>query len=392
MVLDLHYGFFRHLVQPTLQARWGPLAWVNDGAIAVFGFFSLSGYLVAEMVLSGRYRLASPRDLVRFVLSRWARLYPLYWLVLLVWVASQPWPGVWRLAGELALLPYGIWSFFYDQQRYGPLFDHLLLVPSWTLALDLVFYPIGALLVLRRWSWLLAWLTLCLAAWVVAAWLAPADSGRCGYSWWHFRYWTAAQPALFAFLLGLALRKAAARIGRPKGSASLAIAVVLWCSYLPFGLGYFAAGLLATLALAWLVHLMAGQGRGKHEALLGNMSYAIYLIHIPVITWLGEMGLGSWLALASVIGTLCLAALLAWAVEAPVEAWRRRWFGGTQARDVPLVEGKWTKPWLVALTLLMAASTAYYCWSALGWVAARNCETLAQAGEAQGVLIFARFF
>jgi len=367
MVVDLHYGFFREHIAPSLEAAVGPLAWVNDGALAVFGFFSLSGYLVADMIVTGRYPVRSAGDLVRFTLSRWARIYPLYWLVLVSWLLIQP-PVDWvSVAANVLLWPYGLWSFFYDQARFGPLFDHLLLVPAWTLALDLVLYPLGAVLVFgdRRWLW--ACIALSLAWWAWAASLAPPGAGLAAYSWWHFRYWTGAGSGVLAFALGLLLRREAGSLPRIKGSGWLAAGLVLWCAYLPIGLGYFSAGLIATVALAWIVHLLAGNGRGPQEAALGNFTYALYLLHAPVIYWASAHAPTAVAPWAALFLSLLLALLTDRYFERPVERWRRRWFqpAGTRPADGSAMPGR--RSLAVPVTLLMSFATSYYFVMALGW-------------------------
>ena len=82
MVVDFHYGFFYGHIGPLLQRHVGPLAWIHDGMLAVFGFFILSGYLVADMI-ERRYPLGGAKDLGHFLLGRYARIYPLYWIVIL---------------------------------------------------------------------------------------------------------------------------------------------------------------------------------------------------------------------------------------------------------------------------------------------------------------------
>ncbi len=366
LVLDLHYGFFRGHFQHWIDARIGPLAWVNDGALAVFGFFSISGWLVADMLLSSRYPLRGPLDLVRFVLSRWARIYPLYWIVLAFWLAAMPWSGWATVTANVLLWPFGLWAFFYDQQRFGPLFNHLLLVPAWTLALDLVLYPIGALLAPVRARWAVLWLILAVLWWAVGAWLAPAHTGHAAYIWWHFRYWTGAGAGVLAFLLGLALRKFAMHVPRPPWSAWLALGVAVWCSFLPLGLGYFSASLIAMTAYAWLTHWLAARGRGSREAFLGNFTYALYLVHIPVIAHLSAIN-SPQVPLLATITSIVIAMILALTVEQPLELLRRRWLTPrltqTESRS-----GSWGTTWRVLATAAMVGSTGGYIWMAWHWL------------------------
>lgn len=367
MVLNLHYGFFRTLVQPWIESRFGPLAWVNDGAIAVFGFFSLSGYLVADMLQSGRYPLNGYADFWRFVAARWARIYPLYWLVLALWIATRGWPGWLETIANVLLWPYGLWSFGYDQRHFGPLFNHLLLVPAWTLALDLVLYPIGALLGRHDGKWLAIWMALALLWWAAAAWLAPPQLGKAAYDWWHFRYWTGAGSGVLAFTMGMALRRWGERFPRPFWSALPAAGIVLWCAYFPIGLGYFSSSLLATAALAWLVHVLAARGRSQREADLGNFTYALYLIHIPVLYWLEVWLRGIALFLLSTLLSLSLALFLAMTVEAPLEKIRRRLAIRPKLFPQQGVQTRWGQSLTVWMTAGMLAATCAYIVMVVRW-------------------------
>lgn len=361
MVLDLHYGFYRDLVAPHIVALLGPLAWLNDGAIAVFGFFILSGYLVADM-LEKRYPLRGVGDFGHFLLGRIARIYPLYWLVLGVWLIlrPQPLPAPGALLANILLFPYGLWAFFMDQQRTGPLFSYLALVPAWTLALDLVFYPVGAVLVAGR-RWLPLWLGIGLALLLIAAWQAPAGVGKVAYAAWHFRFWTTAGPNLLAFVLGLAMRLWGKALPRPPWAVFTALLALMYVAYLPWGLGNYGATLLSLAALLWLVHHLAGAGRGPYEALLGNATYAVYLVHVPVLLLLWAHWGGGWpVRVWAVLLSGALALFLAVAVEGPLEHLRHKWLRTPFYAGSGKVRWDHWDHWALGLSALWACSVFAY--------------------------------
>ena len=70
------------------------------GSLAVGGFFAISGYLIAKSGMSA--------DVVQFMWRRTLRIFPAYWLVLLV-TALLVGPVLWVLDGE-ALGEYFIWG------------------------------------------------------------------------------------------------------------------------------------------------------------------------------------------------------------------------------------------------------------------------------------------
>lgn len=359
MVLDLHYGFYRDLVAPHLVALLGPLAWLNDGAIAVFGFFILSGYLVADM-LERRYPMRGIGDFAHFLLGRIARIYPLYWVVLGLWLILRPhpFPDISSLLANILLFPYGIWAFFRDLHGARPFFAYFALVPAWTLAMDLVFYPIGALLIAGR-RWLPWWLGVGFILVLISAWQAPAGTGTVAYDAWHFQFWTTAYPNLLAFLLGLGMRLWGKELPRPRLGAGLAFLALLYAAYIPWGLGYYGATLLSLAALVWLVHHLAGAGRGPHEALLGNVTYAVYLVHVPVLILLLDHWGGGWpVRIVAVLLSGFLALLLAVAVEGPLEHHRHRWL-----RSPSYQEERGTVRWdrwaIVAGALWVASAFSY---------------------------------
>jgi peptidoglycan/LPS O-acetylase OafA/YrhL len=358
MVLDLHYGFFRKLIEPYLVAFLGPMAYLNDGAIAVFGFFILSGYLVADM-LERRYPLRGGGDLVHFLLGRMARIYPLYWLILAAWLLlrPEPLPTPGALLANVLLFPYGLWAFFMDQKQTGPLFSYLALVPAWTMALDLVFYPIGAILVAGR-RWLLLSLGIGLVLLLLAAWQSPSGVGISAYDAWHFRFWTTGGPNLFAFLLGLAMRLWGQSLPRPSWAGVLALLVLFYAAYLPWGLGYYDATFLSLAALVWLVHHLAAAGRGQREALLGNFTFALYLVHVPVILLLWEYWGRGWpVRVLAVFLSGVLALSLAMGVEGPLEHLRHKWLRAPFHAGLGRV--RWER-WALGLSALWACSAFAY--------------------------------
>lgn len=84
---------------------------VTLGTLAVVGFFAISGYLIAKSGTSG--------DVVQFMWRRTLRIFPAYWLVLLV-TGILVAPVIWVLEGHelLAYFAQTNWGLFYFRANW----------------------------------------------------------------------------------------------------------------------------------------------------------------------------------------------------------------------------------------------------------------------------------
>jgi peptidoglycan/LPS O-acetylase OafA/YrhL len=134
------------VVQAHLWAAGQPwLAWQ-----AVFGFYALSGYLMTA-ILNETYGF-KPDGFARFALNRFLRLYPAYYVVLVLTVAALvaglPISGL----NSALRMPADAWSWFTNLALFGQVgFEALQvteerLVPSaWSVSIELVLYVLLAL-------------------------------------------------------------------------------------------------------------------------------------------------------------------------------------------------------------------------------------------------------
>lgn len=76
IVIAIHPSF------PTLF----PIDFLHKGSLAVDFFFVLSGYVIA---LTYTNKTANPRNALHFLGARFARIYPLYSIVLSIWVLVE---------------------------------------------------------------------------------------------------------------------------------------------------------------------------------------------------------------------------------------------------------------------------------------------------------------
>ena len=325
---------FSHLV-PFLA---GQLNWL--GHYAVWSFFCLSGYLMT-LVLNQRYGFGSD-GLLRYAANRALRIYPPYLVALAAMatlLALRPdWAAVLTHAG----LPYvaGDWI------RNVALLDldsRMLPAPilpaSWSLSIELYYYVLMALLLSRS--------RVTVSLWLVAAatWAAWANATGVAA---HLRVTSPAACAL-PFALGAAVYFVGQQFTRPEFTLPswllpLAVVVALlnagtawtWPDlYSTPLLLHAAASSAVILALAGLAHPKATSIPARLDRQLGDLSYPLFLLHMPVSIVVAaalatftesdlRLGERSALFVLAVPVVLMVSLLLRRVVELPVEKLRRR--------------------------------------------------------------------
>jgi peptidoglycan/LPS O-acetylase OafA/YrhL len=277
-------------------------------------FFSLSGLLIAQMVFERFNLIATPRDFRLFMLNRWIRTFPLYYLFILVnigLVALGPflrahYPGTPTGTDAVPnLLPY---LFFLQNATQGGSLYHNWFPVSWSLCVEEWFYLLLALTLLvlpgrartSARAWMIGFLgliaaTLLARVIVLFAWdrgtlsfddgyrgvmLLRADAfvyGGAVYLWQrHMRGCAASRLAWLNRLAALAgLLVIAASWLLRHGSGDGAWTKLLVPSSVP---------LAAALLLPWFstLRLAAGGPAGRAATFLSTRTYAIYLCHIPL--------------------------------------------------------------------------------------------------------------
>ncbi|HEY6893644.1 MAG TPA: acyltransferase, partial [Rhodanobacteraceae bacterium] len=314
---------------------------INAGRLGVVLFFAISGFVIPFSI-----KLAHQYPVREFLVTRFFRLYPAYWLSIPLGVITTYW--IWEI-------PYPVSAFLVNFTMLEYLFD----VPPaiglyWTLAFEFVFYVCCALLVLtgnitryRRIGALALGLVLLPMA------MVPLSHG----SLYNFSFWPLNLGVMFwgtlyrAEMLGVAsgLFERACLWG-----TAFAIVVV----YPLFFAFYVGVPYQNTIpySLAILVFI-AGTRIVRLEFAplpwLGLISYSIYLFHPVVFNtllrivratpsdgWLWHWHLGAYVAAVLVL-TIGVAALIYYAVERPsIRLGRRvakRWFDEPEPSATPAV-------------------------------------------------------
>lgn len=338
MVLGAHLDIGRGPLEGPSWLEHGLRQWQTSGWSGVDLFFVLSGFLISgllfrEFAASGRVRVG------RFLVRRGLKIYPSFWVMVLLTVAAA-------LATGQEVAGAGLISELLFVQNYGP----TLYGYTWSLAVEEHFYlllvglvawracraqdlrgvlrvvlvALPAILVLRAlsaWQWPIGYqshvhpthLRLDGLAFGVALGYLAVFHGPALEAW--VRRW---RWALLACGLLTPLAAAAPQttpLVYTLGFTLLYLgagALLLLARYAPFG--EFRGGLVAPLA--WV----------------GANSYAIYLWHVHVRDWGGGL-----LTLATgrtsptvgglllyVVAAVLVGALMTWAIERPALAWRDR--------------------------------------------------------------------
>jgi peptidoglycan/LPS O-acetylase OafA/YrhL len=307
-------------------------------------FFILSGFVVCHGYGA---KISRGMSFVAFMGSRIRRLAPLYWIgslmgALSLWLALLQRPELHlsltsllraTVMGLLMIpdLSGEVWPQG-TALRTGMLFP--LDPPAWTTFFQL-FVNVCFFWGLSRWR--LRWaLPLTLCALVALEWLewrwhmVNPGWGQASFIWGFPR-------ALVEFAVGMALYRLRDRI--PLVSPWLALLPML-CFMALFPLHNNLVGLLNVTVFAPLAVLLAARTRLPQAAAgvckwLGDLSYPLYICHVPV--WGLVLAVPGFLQLggATQTGLACLAALACATALSPVDkAIRRRWLA-RQARSAP---------------------------------------------------------
>jgi peptidoglycan/LPS O-acetylase OafA/YrhL len=319
-------------------APWPILAITGFGDVAVPFFFVLSGY-----VLAYTYTAAELRGHVRdFYVARFARTYPVYLLALLLSVGIVVLQG-----GETFPDPLGLALTFFGVQSWVPAHSNAWNFPAWSLSVEFFLYAMFPLLLALLSRPTAFWIAYGVGTAVILGFAVTHTlANAVDYEWIHL-------PLLHltSFATGMALAHGRARTAallRGRRAAALAVAAAFgilvvtlarhalglqswWPLFDSAGLVPFFAGLIvgaAHLGPSWLDR--------PAMTLLGEASYALYILQLPVgLVAISALGLITpapvlWplVAIALLIGLSVLSHRF---FETPTRRWIRN-AAGTRAR------------------------------------------------------------
>lgn len=285
---------------------------VENGARGVDFFFILSGFVIFHVyerqIVSGRFSFRN------YMVKRFARIYPLHLVMLLVFLALAI-GGDHRIQGVLASVSL--------LHAWG-LTDGLVLNgPSWTLSAEMFVYLVFGVVAFRSPpTWLLA------AAFLVTALCAHAFSLQIGKTAFIHLTWDYGSIRILPlFILGMLLKRLLPLVSPTLAAAMgvLGIAAFCWVASREAGYEILVPFVLLIVAGAGLSDLPMLPTNSRLLVHLGEISYSTYMIHILVISiwfdYLPKLGLGPFpwpfVCIAVIAGSLASYHL----VEVPARTW-----------------------------------------------------------------------
>jgi len=324
---------------------------MRGGFLGVSTFFTLSGFLIAMLLLT-EWRGDGAISLRGFWGRRFRRLMPALFLTLagvaLFGATVATGDQLARLRGDgLATLGYAAnWRFLFSGQSYGALFaSPSPLLHAWSLAIEEQFYVVFPLLVAgvlratrgsrRVLGAVLGALTVASATTMVVLHHPGVDPSRVYYGTDTRIAEILAGTVLAVFVASHGPARSRRGRGLVAGTGVVALAAVAatWVVASQSSSWLYEGG-LAVYAAANVGVVAAAVHPGPVRALLslsplrwlGRVSYGVYLFHWPIFLWLSpaRTGLSSWPLFALRLAvTLPLAALSFRLVEQPIRRGRR---------------------------------------------------------------------
>ncbi|MGK7870791.1 acyltransferase family protein [Falsiroseomonas sp. E2-1-a20] len=315
--LDWYEGVHEHTTDPLFWLPWGERG--------VQLFFVISGFVIFMSL----QRTRRPMD---FVVSRFSRLYPVYWAaILLTTIVVQ------ALGVEYYLRPLShVFINFSMMQALPFVPGHHIEGAYWTLYVELWFYVAMLILfVLGQLRWIERYMMLGLAmSWIW--WGGRVLGGDDAWGWNLTETFGLVLPHLPFFVLGICLYRL--HVKEQPRHAALIIVAALLTILVQHPVDFTVTALVALGAIGLI---LTGRARFLRHPLLvwlGAISYSLYLVHNyagrALIVRLQEAG---WAANESIVvaltAALLAATLLTWLVERPAQRLIRHWYANYRRND-----------------------------------------------------------
>jgi peptidoglycan/LPS O-acetylase OafA/YrhL len=277
-VMAFHFGaaFSERAHMPHLVTGF-----LEHGELGVALFFMLSGFI---LYYTYQDNLQTPHDIYKFFVARFARLYPVYLLAIVIGLPLHA-----RIPNHFE------WLIFPMLQAWVPpvsAIGYVWIIQAWTLSVEAFFYlcfPILLLAFRRTWSQTSLWI-LAAALFALNVVLRTPSYHPLAPPSWLTTYIILPVLCLPEFILGMALGALFMhkRHLNPDATTNdwITFAGILPCLYLiARGVNSYFLTFAAVFCFAWSIYRLAdGRGwltatlSGKLLLLLGGASYSIYIL------------------------------------------------------------------------------------------------------------------
>ena len=291
-------------VYPTGSGLWGKF--IGNGFVAVSFFFTLSGYILATVYC--RYDHAIGRN--RFWTARFARIYPLFLVTLIL---DTPTLLLSRMAkyGTVAAVEKTSVTFVGNMAMLQAWMQKLSGInnPGWSLSVETFFYLLFPFIAVRLWRLRMRSVLVLLPVLYASGMGLVLFAIHAHFSEYVIKYTPIFH--LHEFCIGILLAKLHAHLVQNQSAEARLRQLSPWmlaggmAAY--FGVTQFTSdstillindGLLTPLFSIMIVALASGHKMVTRAfsapwlVVLGEASYGLYLIHVPLAHYLGKMGLG----------------------------------------------------------------------------------------------------
>jgi peptidoglycan/LPS O-acetylase OafA/YrhL len=279
------------LILNEKEGFYGIGKYFSWGFSGVHLFFVLSGFIICFIHFSD---INKPSQVFRYVRNRFVRIYPVYWVVLLIFFPSY-----------LASLKSLNWYHIFDNFTLLRVSNHDKIVAvAWTLSHEVIFYFAFMILIINRWlgiAVVLGWAGMVICRSLIGMELMPPYilSSMTGLSYGMFTNFSrlVASPINGLFMLGgfsffvyrwmvrQEKKELYSGVAFAFGILMFMFCAVMWLnsgrSYADWAAYNAVFGISSFFLLAAVASPQLGVWAAKQRflLLLGNASYSIYLIH-----------------------------------------------------------------------------------------------------------------
>ncbi len=268
----IYHSYVSFIPSSLLEHSSGTSYWVGFGKVGVHIFFVISGYIM-YVTCFYRKRIISSYD---FILRRILRLYPVYWIFVVLYIIYDQLSGIMPSLSALQ---------FIELLLLVPPSSSLIIGPAWTLSFEMYFYLIfGAAIVLGARRGAIAVSVFLFVSAGIGAIFRP-DSAVAAL---------VTNSLLIEFAMGVWVARLTTIvvIHRRMGWLAIAGAVAGFAGGLAWGYDLIPSALVwgipSTFLIAGVVVLEQRKNSGhfsffRRLSWLGNSSYSLYLLHLLII-------------------------------------------------------------------------------------------------------------